>query len=178
MNSIFFSRKDTQMIANRILESGPGTSAPSGWFLFSPRNEGRVAFLENDLRPAIEQMGALVIYVDLLADPSADPGHVIKEAIIRAAGVNPWSLVNALSDLSDEIKKPIVLIIDEVQHALSSEDGRNMTFTLKAARDELNSSRHHGLRIMAISPDKDALETLTRDKREAFFCAPMYDVDI
>jgi hypothetical protein len=174
-----FSRSDTQVIARFILESGPGTSSSSGVFFLSPRNDGRVDFIENDLRPAIEQMGALVVYVDLLADPSADPGHVIREAIIHAGRFQRWSLTRTLADLSQEVKKPIVLIIDEVQLALSSEYGRNILFTLKAARDALNSSMGgYGLRIMAISPDRDAMLRLTGDVREAFFCAPLYTVDI
>lgn len=173
-----FSRSDTQRIAQFILEIGPGTASSSGVFFLSPRNEGRVAFIENDLRSAIEQMGALVIYVDLQADPSTDPGNIIMEAIIRAAGFQRWSTALTLVDLSDEIRKPIVLIIDEVQHVLSSEDGRNVLFALKACRDQLNSSRHYGLRIVGISPSQNAIETITRDRREAFFCAPIHVVYI
>lgn len=36
----------------------------------------------------------------------------------------------------------IVLIIDEAQHAITTEAGVATMFALKAARDELNSSRH------------------------------------
>ena len=58
------------------------------------------------------------------------------------------SLSAALSALSDETQRLIVLIIDEAPHAITSEAGSNALFALKAARDELNSSAHHGLRIV------------------------------
>ncbi|OZB36284.1 MAG: hypothetical protein B7X44_06515 [Halothiobacillus sp. 15-55-196] len=166
------------MIVQYILDDRLGVGSSSGVFFLSPRNEGRVAFIKHDLWPAIEMMGAMVIYVDLQADPSADPGSVIREAIMRAAGFQRWATVQTLIDLSNEVKKPIVMIIDEVQHALSSEDGRNALWALKACRDQLNSSGHYGLRIMAISPDQDALTMLTYNKRAAFFCAPIIVVDI
>ena len=79
----------------------------------------------------------------------------------------------ALAALSDETEKTIVLIIDEAQHAISSESGNDALFALKAARDELNSSRHRGLRVVATGSNQDKLAMLRSSKDQAFFGAPL-----
>lgn len=66
-----------------------------------------------------------------------------------------------------------VLIVDEAQHAITSELGANALFALKAARDELNSSAHHGLRIVATGSNRDKLAMLRNSKEQAFFGAPL-----
>lgn len=83
------------------------------------------------------------------------------------------SLTDALVALSDETKKMIVLIIDEAQHAITTEAGINTLFALKAARDELNSSQHFGLRILCTGSNQDKLAMLRNGKDQAFFGAPM-----
>jgi hypothetical protein len=49
------------------------------------------------------------------------------------------SLSQALTELVDKVQTSVVLIIDEVQQALGSEDGSNLMFALKAARDAVNT---------------------------------------
>jgi hypothetical protein len=44
---------------------------------------------------------------------------------------------------------------------------------LKAARDELNSSQHFGLRILCTGSNQDKLAMLRNGKDQAFFGAPM-----
>jgi hypothetical protein len=46
-------------------------------------------------------------------------------------------------------------------------------FALKAARDELNSSEHFGLRIVATGSNRDKLAMLRNSKDQAFFGAPL-----
>jgi hypothetical protein len=85
------------------------------------------------------------------------------------------SLSDALAELSDELKKPIVLIIDEAQHAIVSEKGYDALFALKAARDELNSTSHYGLRVVATGSNRDKLAMLRNSKDQAFFGAPLVE---
>jgi hypothetical protein len=157
------------------------------------------------LRPALEAAGALVIYVDLWADRTADPGDVLSSAVretlasrdgairklVRSTGIESLSLggvslslggeqtnrevtlTDALVALSDDVGSAIVLILDEAQHAIVSEAGSNALFALKAARDELNSSRHHGLRIVATGSSRDKLAMLRGSKDQAFYGAPL-----
>ncbi|NND92341.1 MAG: ATP-binding protein [Granulosicoccus sp.] len=48
------------------------------------------------------------------------------------------TLAQALTRLVDRAEGDVVLIIDEVQHALGTEPGRDLLFALKAARDAVN----------------------------------------
>jgi hypothetical protein len=83
------------------------------------------------------------------------------------------TLSAALATLSDRLKAPIVLMIDEAQHAATTEGGNNALFALKAARDALNSSAHHGLRIVATGSSRPKLALLRASKDQAFFKAMM-----
>jgi len=58
--------------------------AHNGLFLAAPRRTGKSTFLRADLKPALEQAGAAVVYVDLWADQRREPGAAIAEAIGRA----------------------------------------------------------------------------------------------
>lgn len=51
---------------------------------------------------------------------------------------NGPTLAQALVEVVDKAKTDVVLIIDEVQHAIASEEGNAMLFALKAARDAIN----------------------------------------
>lgn len=192
-------------LAARLLAAPTTSASGSGLFLAAPRRTGKSTFLREDLRPSLERHGALVIYADLWADKTADPGDVIVAAIrealaqsegvitrlARSSGLDKVSvgglafaldkvglgkgvtLSSALAALSDESKTVTVLIIDEAQHAITSELGTNALFALKAARDELNSSAHHGLRIVATGSNRDKLAMLRNSKDQAFFGAPL-----
>ena len=83
------------------------------------------------------------------------------------------SLSDALAALSDEVRRPIVLIVDEAQHAITTDRGYDALFALKAARDELNSSEHHGLRVVATGSNRDKLAMLRNSRDQAFFGAPL-----
>jgi len=48
------------------------------------------------------------------------------------------TLAQALMEVVEQARTDVVLIVDEVQHAMASEDGNNMLFALKAARDAIN----------------------------------------
>lgn len=48
------------------------------------------------------------------------------------------TMAGAFSELVHLAKTDVVVIVDEVQHALGSEDGNNMLLALKATRDEIN----------------------------------------
>jgi hypothetical protein len=204
---VFHRAKLAADLARKLLEAPVTSASGSGLFLAAPRRTGKSTFLREDLRPALEALGALVIYVDLWEDRSADPGEVIVAGIraalaqrdglvkrlARSSGLEKVtvggiafslekvglakgvSLSAALSALSDESKKIIVLIIDEAQHAITSATGSDALFALKAARDELNSSAHHGLRIVATGSNRDKLAMIRSSKDQAFFGAPLIE---
>jgi hypothetical protein len=55
--------------------------APNGLFLAAPRRTGKSTFLQSDLAPELERRDIAVVYVDLWADQTRDPGSLIAEAI-------------------------------------------------------------------------------------------------
>jgi hypothetical protein len=152
------------------------TSLRSGLFLSGQRRVGKTTFLATDLIPALEEAGAIVIYIDLWSQPQANPADLVHYAIRtsleelqspgswvlqklkRVSGVDAGaagfkfgfkleglgkaggaSLAQAFSELIEQAKTNVVLIIDEVQHALGSAEGNNMLHALKAARDAINT---------------------------------------
>ncbi len=145
----------------------------SGVFLSGIRRIGKTTFLRQDLIPALETKGALVIYVDLWADRNKSPASLVHEAVratlselaapgtkllerfkglnVGAAGVTFGFQVDAVgkpggatlgdvfTELVDKVRSDVVLIVDEVQQALGTEEGNNLLFALKAARDAVNT---------------------------------------
>ncbi|MCY1270052.1 hypothetical protein D9M68_184970 [compost metagenome] len=202
---VFRRKALAAQLAAKIQEVSPTSASSSGLFLTAPRRTGKSTFLREDLRPALEDLGTLVVYADLWEDRRADPGEVVVGAVraelakhegvitrlARAAGMDKVavgglsfsldrvglgegiSLSAALAALSDESNKPIVLVIDEAQQSIVSEKGNDALFALKAARDELNSSRHKGLRIVATGSNRDKLAMLRNSRDQAFYGAPL-----
>ncbi|MET3135253.1 hypothetical protein AAKU55_005561 [Oxalobacteraceae bacterium GrIS 1.11] len=176
MSSIFPRTELATQMAKQLIHPGAlDEGLRSGLFLSGLRRTGKTTFLLNDLIPALEREGAIVIYVDLWSNTGANPALLVHSAIrktmdelqtagssllaklARVSGVDAGAfgfkfgfklekvgeaggvtLAQALTDLVDQAKTDVVLIVDEVQHAISTEDGNNLLLALKAARDAIN----------------------------------------
>jgi hypothetical protein len=176
MSGIFQRPELAESMANQLLNPGVlDEGLRSGLFLSGLRRTGKTTFLRNDLIPALEAGGALVIYVDLWSDTLANPATLVHNAIhktlkdlqtpgssaletfkrvgnveLGAAGLkfsfkldsignaDGPTLAQALTEVVDQAKTDLVLIIDEVQRAISSDDGNQLLLALKAARDAIN----------------------------------------
>ena len=80
------------------------------------------------------------------------------------------SLTDLILRLHEAAKKPIVLIIDEAQHALRTESGKNGMFALKAARDALNLGQPEpGLLLVFTGSNRDKLAELVTRKSHPFY---------
>lgn len=81
----YYARPD---LAKQLTDSLRGKTlfgdAPNGLFLAAPRRTGKSTFLQNDLRPALEAAGVVVVYVDLWADQKRNPGDLIAEVVGNA----------------------------------------------------------------------------------------------
>lgn len=74
-----------EQMAKQLLQPGLlDQGLRSGLFLSGLRRTGKTTFLQQDLIPALEAMGALVIYVDLWVDTKADPATLVHAAIRKA----------------------------------------------------------------------------------------------
>jgi AAA domain len=165
------SQMATQLLNPGVLDEG----LRSGLFLSGLRRTGKTTFLVNDLIPALEEAGALVIYVDLWSDTQTSPAALVLAALrktlaelqtpassilqkLKRVGgvdfgalgfkfgfkldsvgtVSGPTLAQALTEVVDLSKTNVVLIVDEVQHAITSDEGNQMLLALKSARDAIN----------------------------------------
>jgi len=80
------------------------------------------------------------------------------------------AMVDALQALYKKAGKPVALIVDEAQHALTSEMGSAAMFGLKAARDQLNSSAGEpSLMLVMTGSNRDKLAHLVLHKSQPFY---------
>lgn len=176
MSQIYRRPDLARQMAQQLLNPGVlDEGLRSGLFLSGLRRTGKTTFLLNDLIPALEAAGALVIYVDLWSDSRANPASLVhatlrqtltelqtpasvmlrKLARVASADVGGFgmsfgfkldrigtsdgpTLAQALTEVVDQARTHVVLIVDEVQHAITSDDGHQMLLALKAARDAIN----------------------------------------
>ncbi|MDF1759402.1 MAG: ATP-binding protein [Coxiellaceae bacterium] len=77
------------------------------------------------------------------------------------------NLFNVLVELSN---KPVLLVVDEAQHALTSEQGINAMFAIKSARDQLNClGQVPQLMLVLTGSNRDKLAQLVIKKEQPFF---------
>ncbi len=79
------------------------------------------------------------------------------------------TLVDALRALNETAGKPVALIIDEAQHALTSERGEAAMTSLKSARDQLNGPGAVNLMLVMSGSDRDKLMRLVNSNAAPFF---------
>jgi hypothetical protein len=84
------------------------------------------------------------------------------------------TLADALKALSIASQKKLILVIDEAQQALTTEEGFNTLFSLIAARDSLNTDPgQYGMQLVATGSNRDKLATLVNGREQAFYGADM-----
>jgi hypothetical protein len=83
------------------------------------------------------------------------------------------TLPDALERLQQQCgNRPLALLIDEAQHALSTEAGTRAMFALKAARDRLNQgTAMRGLYLVMTGSNRDKLAHLVLRRTEPFYGA-------
>lgn len=80
------------------------------------------------------------------------------------------TLPDLLSDLVQLSGKPVLLIIDEAQHALTTANGINAMFSIKSARDQINTSnKAPNLMLVLTGSNRDKLAQLVIKKDQPFF---------
>ena len=83
--------------------------------------------------------------------------------------VDGLTLVDALRRLQEHAGKPVALIIDEAQHALTSEAGEAAMTALKSARDQLNQPGVVNLMLVMSGSDRDKLLRLVNTAGAPFY---------
>jgi hypothetical protein len=81
------------------------------------------------------------------------------------------TLADALEALHIAAKTAVAIVIDEAQHALSTQQGIDAMFALKAARDHLNPGGTQAQKLFLVftGSNQDKLSRLVQRKTEPFF---------
>ncbi|MGE4241594.1 AAA family ATPase [Ramlibacter sp.] len=87
----------------------------------------------------------------------------------RIGHVDGLTLVDALRALHERAGKPVALIVDEAQHALTSEAGEAAMTALKSARDQLNKPGQINLMLVMSGSDRDKLLRLVVSASAPFY---------
>lgn len=83
---------------------------------------------------------------------------------------NNITLTDLLNHLVHLQKKPVLLVIDEAQHALTTDHGVNAMFAIKSARDQINTSfEAPNLMLVLTGSNRDKLAQLVIKKDQPFF---------
>ncbi len=93
----------------------------------------------------------------------------IKIDTSKIGKVDGSTLTDALRALSEASKAPIALVIDEAQHALTSEAGETAMAALKSARDQLNRPGEVRLMLVMSGSDRDKLLRLVNTNSAPFY---------
>lgn len=96
--------------------------------------------------------------------------------IDRIGEVDGTTLTGALGALIERTGKPVALLVDEAQHALTSDRGLNAMFALKAARDSLNQrGEKRNLILVFTGSHRDKLANLILKRDQPFYGAQLTD---
>lgn len=79
------------------------------------------------------------------------------------------TLPDALRALQERANAPVALIIDEAQHALTSEAGEATMAALKSARDQMNQAGGVNLLLLMSGSDRDKLLRLVNTNAAPFY---------
>jgi len=93
----------------------------------------------------------------------------IKIDTSKIGRIDGTTLADALRALVDTAKNPVALIIDEAQHALTSEAGETAMAALKSARDQLNRPGQTQLMLVMSGSDRDKLLRLVNTNAAPFY---------
>ncbi|MBK1715192.1 ATP-binding protein [Rubrivivax gelatinosus] len=87
----------------------------------------------------------------------------------RIGSIDGMTLVDALRLLHETAGRPVALIVDEAQHALTSDAGEAAMTALKSARDQLNQPGRINLMLVMSGSDRDRLLRLVNTAGAPFY---------
>jgi hypothetical protein len=96
-------------------------------------------------------------------------GGLLKFDISKIGKIDGVTLPDALRAFHETAKAPIALIVDEAQHALTSDAGEAAMAALKSARDQLNRPGEVNLMLVMSGSDRDKLLRLVNTNGAPFY---------
>ncbi|APW45027.1 AAA family ATPase [Rhodoferax antarcticus] len=119
-------------------------------------------------RALIKQLGVVAKTAKSVGLESTSVGG-IKIDTSKIGRVDGATLADALRALVEAAKSPVALIIDEAQHALTSNAGETAMAALKSARDQLNRPGQIKLMLVTSGSDRDKLLRLVNTHAAPFY---------
>lgn len=185
--------QEARTLARALIHPTPfDAGLRDGVFLHGTQGIGKTTFLREDLMPALEDEGALVVYADLQKRAAwRDPVKTLAKAIEAtrqkaaenallpltdvSSSVPSDSIGTALFEAIDRSGRSLVLILDGVEHLLQTRSGRSLLKWLKAARDAVNLRFRNEARtyllVVAAGSHRHAVSKLASSSNEAFYGA-------
>lgn len=154
MDAFYYSRPllADQMVAD-LTGRNPFSDASNGLFLAAPRRTGKSTFLQNELRPALERTGRVVVYVDLWGDKSRNPGALIADAVAaelqkhlgivaktaKAAGVDELNIAGWMKIDTKKIGKIDGATLTDALRALCEMSGKPVALIIDESQHSITS---------------------------------------
>ena len=89
------------------------------------------------------------------------------------------TLADALPAYAEAVGRPVALLVDEAQHALETEAGRDAMFALKAARDAMNvAGQAPRLLLVFTGSHRDKLMTLVDGRDQPFYGSSVVNLPV
>lgn len=120
-------------------------------------------------RALVPHLGVVARVAKAAGLQEATIAGVLRIDVSKIGRIDGVTLPEALNALHAAAKAPVALIIDEAQHALTSEAGETVMAALKSARDQLNAPGKVNLMLVMSGSDRDKLLRLVNSNGAPFY---------
>jgi hypothetical protein len=166
--------KSTFLVTDLLPELRSRKATPVYVDLWSNKSEDPGVMIRNAVRKSLEEQGNRMLrHVRKTGLTKAGLGSWLSFDLDRLGMTGGATLADGLATLVRKTAGSVVVVVDEAQHAVRSEAGREAMFALKSARDTINldgslkrkdNSAAHGLVFTGSHRDKLASLVIGRDQ--------------
>jgi hypothetical protein len=134
-----------------------------------PRRDPGALIADAIARVLAPRLGAVSRAAKAAGLDSVTIAGALKIDVSKIGKIDGATLTDALRALHEAAKAPVALIVDEAQHALTSEAGEATMSALKSARDQLNRPGEVNLMLVMSGSDRDKLLRLVNTNGAPFY---------
>lgn len=134
-----------------------------------PRRDPGALIADAIARALASRLGIVARAAKASGLESVTVAGALKIDLSKIGRIDGVTLPDALRILRETVGSPVALIIDEAQHALTSEAGEATMSALKSARDQLNRPGDVNLMLVMSGSDRDKLLRLVNTVGAPFY---------
>ena len=134
-----------------------------------PRRDPGALIADAIARALLPHLGLVSRAAKKAGVDSVTVAGALKIDVSKIGKIDGVTLPDALRALHESAKAPVALIVDEAQHALTSEAGEATMSALKSARDQLNRPGFVSLMLVMSGSDRDKLLRLVNTNGAPFY---------